>query len=80
MRYLNDIIFNLIITSSQYLCRRFQEVPALRTARSGSKSGLTVIFNRDLFFEDNKTKITNFENSIKLLVRYRIDLSRLYLW
>ncbi|XP_047345794.1 sodium channel protein Nach-like [Vespa velutina] len=54
---------------------RYQEVPVLRTARSGSKSGLTIIFNRDLFFEDNKTKITNFVNNIKLFVYIHHTLS-----
>ncbi|KAL2716679.1 sodium channel protein Nach-like isoform X1 [Vespula squamosa] len=47
---------------------RFQEMPVLRTAHSGLNSGLTIIFNRDLFVEDNKTEIKNFVNTIKLLV------------
>ncbi|XP_043664750.1 uncharacterized protein LOC122627586 isoform X5 [Vespula pensylvanica] len=54
---------------------RFQEVPVLRTAHSGSNSGLTVIFNRDLFVEDKKTEKKNFVNSIKLLVYVHHTLS-----
>ncbi|XP_015182906.1 PREDICTED: sodium channel protein Nach-like [Polistes dominula] len=47
---------------------RFQEVPILHSVKTGSKSGLTIIFNRDLFFQENETESTNFVNSVKLLV------------
>ncbi|XP_043503276.1 sodium channel protein Nach-like isoform X2 [Polistes fuscatus] len=48
--------------------KRFQEVPVLHSVKTGSKSGLTIIFNRDLFFEENETERTNFVNTVKLLV------------
>ncbi|KAK2587764.1 hypothetical protein KPH14_003872 [Odynerus spinipes] len=50
--------------------KEFRKIPVIHTARSGPKSGLTVIFDRDLFAEDNSTGDvnSNFVNSIKLLI------------
>ncbi|KAI4494505.1 hypothetical protein M0802_008826 [Mischocyttarus mexicanus] len=53
----------------------YQKVPELRSVKTGSKSGLTVIFNNNLFFEDNETNSTNFVNSVKLVVLIHHTLS-----